>query len=128
MLGLKAAFHPGLLDQKHIWIRLNHEDDFHRLWLRDQWFITYQQVSDESVQAVTDFQANAESSVAIWVSYLSARPFVFQKQYVLCYTTLRTIRKPFKFEDRYRYGYTYSNQFARICVKVNILKPLPKRI
>lgn len=34
--GLKAGFLVGLQDGKHILMRFNSEDDYHRIWLREQ--------------------------------------------------------------------------------------------
>ena len=37
--GLKAAFSIGLIDPKHVLIKFNHEDDYHKVWLREQWYL-----------------------------------------------------------------------------------------
>lgn len=38
-IGLRAAFTFGLLDHKHILMRFNHEDNYQRIWLREQWYL-----------------------------------------------------------------------------------------
>lgn len=37
-IGLKSAYNTGL-DYKHILIRFSHEDDFHGVWLLEQWYL-----------------------------------------------------------------------------------------
>lgn len=38
-IGLKSGFTVGLLDRKHILMRFNHEEDYHRAWLREIWYL-----------------------------------------------------------------------------------------
>ncbi|GAV76180.1 DUF4283 domain-containing protein/zf-CCHC_4 domain-containing protein [Cephalotus follicularis] len=66
-LALKADFSIGLLDHKHILIRLNNED-FQRLWLRDQWFI--KKYTLRVFKWSPDFIADVESSRAtVWICF-----------------------------------------------------------
>lgn len=37
--GLKSAFTIGLLDGKHVLLYFIHEEDYHRVWLREQWYL-----------------------------------------------------------------------------------------
>lgn len=38
-IGLKSSVSLGLLDAKHLLIRFTHEEDFHRVWLREMWYL-----------------------------------------------------------------------------------------
>lgn len=54
--GLKSAYSVGLLDPSHILVRFNHEDDYHQIWLREQWTckcIQYVSSSGHRISALT---------------------------------------------------------------------------
>lgn len=67
-MDLKAEASIGLIDNKHILIRLNLEEDFHRLCLKEIWFIPLFPM--HIFKWSHDFHPTAESSVApVWISF-----------------------------------------------------------
>lgn len=66
--GLKDAFTVGLLDNKHILMRFNHEEGFQRIWLQEQWY--FKKFLMQVFKWTPEFRVDAESTIApIWVKF-----------------------------------------------------------
>ena len=77
-LGLKEDCPIGLLDDKHILLRLMVKEDFTRLWCRHTWYIMNRPMILS--KWTIDFRSNQESSLTpVWVSFPDL-PFLFLKK------------------------------------------------
>lgn len=65
--SLKSTFNTGLLNTRHILIRFNSKEDYHRVWLQEQWYL--KRFLMRIFKWTPNFRVDAESSIApIWVS------------------------------------------------------------
>ncbi|KAM7462626.1 hypothetical protein LguiA_030747 [Lonicera macranthoides] len=119
----KAPFTVGLMDNKHILMRFNHEDDFHRIWLREQWFVM--RFPMRVFKWTYEFRIDAESALApVWVSF-PLLPINFLKKESL-FSIGKTLGQPLKM-DSATVDLTKPS-VARVCIEMNLLKKFQARI
>ncbi|XP_027158250.1 uncharacterized protein LOC113759869 [Coffea eugenioides] len=102
-LDLKGSFSIGLLDSRHVLIRLHIEEDFLRVWTRAVWYI-----ADNTMRVfkwTPSFHVDKESSLASIVSCLGRPLFIDAATVALSHPSV-----------------------ARVCVKIDLLKELPPRV
>lgn len=77
-IGFKGDFRLGLMDPKHILIRFDLEEDYHRCWLHGSWkFKTYVM---KVLKWTSDFTTKEEPPVVpVWVSLEQLPLFLFAK-------------------------------------------------
>lgn len=122
-LGLKGDFLLGHRDPKHMLIRLQHEVDFKRIWLRELWFI--EGVPMRVFRWEPNFRPDVESAKApVWISLPCLPLFLFDKRCL--YSIGQLIRSPLSL-DASMVDLSHTS-VARLCVKVDLLKKLPRRI
>ena len=122
-IGLKAAFNIGLLDQKHILIRFFHEEDFQRMWLREQWYI--KKFPMRVFKWSPQFRVDAESSIApIWVSLPYLPVQFFSKHSV--FSIVGTFGTPMKLDAAT--SSLSRPSLARVCVEMDLCKKFPTRV
>jgi len=115
--NLKQPCTVGLIDNKHVLIKLECEEDFVRLWTKEQWYL--------SRYPMQNFRPDHECPVVpAWI-YLPNLPiYIFTKAYF--FSSAQLIRKPLKIDA------STVNQsqlsMARFYVKINLTKDMPKRV
>lgn len=62
VIGLKAGYSIGLLNDKHVLIRFHHEDDYRRIWLKEQWYM--KGFPMRGLKWTPDFRVGPEPSIA----------------------------------------------------------------
>lgn len=73
----KSSFQLGHLDSKHMLIRLQHEGDFNRLWLKELWYVN--SFSMRVFRGSPNFRSEIKSFIVpIWVSLPPSPSFSFQ--------------------------------------------------
>ena len=95
-MRLKGDYSIGLLDQKHIQIRLHNEEDFTRIWLRSLWFI--KSFPMRGFKWSPDFRSNVESQIVpLWIS-LPYLPVHFYDKSCL-FSIAKAIGTPLKIDE-----------------------------
>src|SRR3954469_21867824 len=122
-LDLKGNFFLGHLDSKHILIKLEHEGDFNRLWLKDKIFIDGFPM--RVFRWTPDFRSDVESPLApVWVGFPNLPIYMFNK--VCLFSIGRLLGTPITLDIAIAEFKRPS--MAKICVQVDLLKDLPKRV
>src|SRR4051812_16255899 len=123
MLDLKGNYFLGHLDAKHILIKLDHEGDFNRLWLKDLMFLDGFPM--RVFRWTPDFRSDIESSLTpVWVGFPNLPIYMFNK--VSLFSIGRLIGTPLTLDiviAEFR-----RPSLAKICIQVDLLNPLPRRV
>ncbi|XP_027155307.1 uncharacterized protein LOC113755505 [Coffea eugenioides] len=122
-VGFKGSFSLGLLDPRHVLIRFDLEDDFHRCWLRGFW--TFQGFAMRVFKWSPTFSANIESSIVpVWIRLPFLPVHLFGKEPL--FSIARLVGEPLRLDASTA---TLSRpSVARICVEVDLLQSLPQRV
>lgn len=111
------------MDSRHILIRFQQEDDYDRYWMRGNW--SFQQYHTKILKWTPEFSLDAEPSVVpVWVS-LDHLPLYLYAQEPL-FAIGKLIGQPIKIDLATKSLSRLS--ITRICLEVDLLKPLPKRV
>ncbi|KAG8362639.1 hypothetical protein BUALT_BualtUnG0055700 [Buddleja alternifolia] len=95
-LGLKNGFKIGVLDHKHVWIRLFDANDYARVWMKQTWY--FDSFLMRVMKWTHDFDPNEGSPIMpIWIKVLGLRPHWFHKQFL--YHVASLIGKPLKLDE-----------------------------
>ena len=122
-LDLKAAFSVGLLDHRHVIIRLNSEHDFHRIWGRHFWYVMGH--SMRVFKWTPSFHVDKEPSVApVWFSLPNLPIHLFNKECL--FHIVFPLGRPL-FMDAATSALSRPS-VARVCVEVELTKLMPKRV
>ncbi|XP_031122606.1 uncharacterized protein LOC116025506 [Ipomoea triloba] len=122
-IGFAGTFTLGLLDNRHILITFVKEEDFQRCWLRKTWFI--QGYAMRILKWTADFRPDVESPVVpVWIAF-EGLPAHLQEKRPL-FTIANLIGTPLKI-DASTLAHNRPS-VARICVELNVMKPLPKQV
>lgn len=121
--SLKAYFSIGLLDDQHILIKLFYEEDFMRLWLRDHLYIF--KAPMKVMKWTLDFISGYDCPILpVWVNLPHLPVHLFAKNAL--FSICQRIRNPLRMDES-TINVTRPSQ-ARICIEVDVLKPLLRRI
>lgn len=122
-LDLKGEFSIGLLDNRHILIKLNNEQDFLRIYSRQVWHLGA--ISMRIFKWTSDFHVDRESSFApVWVSFPRLPIHFFEKGTLFQIASL--LGNPLHLDAA-----TISLKrpsVARLQVEIDILKSRPNQI
>ncbi|KAG8383586.1 hypothetical protein BUALT_Bualt04G0029100 [Buddleja alternifolia] len=118
-LGLNSGFKIGVLDNKHVWIRLFDPNDYARVWMKQTWY--FDGFPMRVLKWTSDFNPTEESPIMpIWIKVFGLRPHWFHRQFL--YHVASLIGKPLKLDEATT---EIDNPVvARMCVEVNVLKKL----
>lgn len=123
LIGFGGHFSLGLIDQKHILINFDLEEDYQRCWLRKSWSI--QGFIMNIFKWSPDFRPEVESPIVpVWVAFEGLPVHLQDKRAV--YSIANIIGTPLKVDAS-----TLSvnrPSVARVCVELNVTKNLPQTI
>ncbi|KAG8385897.1 hypothetical protein BUALT_Bualt03G0092900 [Buddleja alternifolia] len=122
-LGLTKGFKIGVLDHKHVWIRLFYPNDYARVWMKQTWY--FDGFPMRVLKWTSEFDPNEESPVMpIWIKVFGLRPHWFHRQFL--YHVASLIGKPLKLDE----ATTQIDNpvVARMCVEINVLERLQSDI
>ena len=113
----------GLLDHRHVIIRLNAEHDFHRIWGQHLWYVLGYPM--RVFKWTTSFHVDKEPSlVPVWFSLPKLLLHLFHKECLFHVVSL--LGRPL-FMDAATRSLSRPS-VARVCVEVDQVKPLPSRV
>ena len=122
-LDLKETVSVGLLDSRHVLIRLGNEMDFHRLWSRGNWYS--HGVLMSVLKWSPAFHVDREPSVVlVWFQLPKLMIHYFAKECL--FQIVSCIGKPLFMDSATASGVRLS--VARVCVEIDLLQTLPVRI
>ncbi|KAG8365519.1 hypothetical protein BUALT_Bualt18G0113400 [Buddleja alternifolia] len=118
-LGLNKSFKIGVLDQKHVWIRLFDPNDYARIWMKQTWY--FDGFPMRVLKWTADFDPAQESPIMpIWIKIFGLKPHWFHRQFL--YHVASLIGKPLKLDEATT---EIDNPVvASICVEINVLDKL----
>ncbi|KAG8381199.1 hypothetical protein BUALT_Bualt06G0097400 [Buddleja alternifolia] len=113
----------GVLDHKHVWIRLFDPNDYARVWMKQTWY--FDGFPMRVLKWSSNFDPIEESPIMpIWIKVFGLRPHWFHRQFL--YHVASLIGKPLKLDEATT---EIDNPVvARICVEINVLERLPSDI
>ena len=119
-LDLKDDFSLGLLDRRHILIRLTNEANYHHLWSRSIWYI--QDVPMRIFKWSTEFHVDRESSfVPVWFTLPKLPIHMFHKECL--FSIVACLGRSLCVDNATAVGSRPS--VARVCVEVDLQRELP---
>ena len=122
-IGYKGTFTLGLLDPRHVLIRFEHEEDYHRCWLRRFW--SFQGFGMRVLKWTPSFSVDSEPSIVpIWIRLPNLPVHFFAKGPL--FSIGRLVGEPLRL-DASTAAITRPN-VARLCVEIDLLKDLPNRV
>ncbi|KAG8377015.1 hypothetical protein BUALT_Bualt09G0124200 [Buddleja alternifolia] len=118
-LDLKSGFKIGVLDHKHVWIRLFDPNDYARVWMKQTWY--FYGFPMRVLKRTSNFDPNEESPIMpIWIKIFGLKPHWFHRQFLFHIASL--VGKPLKLDEA---TVEIDNPIvARICVELNVLEKL----
>ncbi|KAG8379878.1 hypothetical protein BUALT_Bualt07G0135100 [Buddleja alternifolia] len=120
---LMKDFKIGVLDNKHVWIRLFDSNDYTRIWLKQMWY--FDGFPMRVLKWTPDFDPKEESPIMpIWVKILGLKPHWFHRQFL--YHVASLIGKPLKLDESTTV--IDNPTVARICIEINVLDRLQQDI
>ncbi|XP_077245281.1 uncharacterized protein LOC143885150 [Tasmannia lanceolata] len=121
---LRGDWAVTFLDAHHVFIRLDNISDMIRIWVRNRWWIDGHLM--KVFKWTPQFQPTEEepSSAAVWISLPSLPVVFFQEDLLFAIASL--VGRALSIDDPTR-NLTRTN-VARICVEVNLLMKLPRRV
>lgn len=121
--GLSRPFHLQFLPRGFLLIKLSYEEDYERLWSKGSMFIG--PLGIRFSKWTPEFDFSAESSIApVWIRLPELPLHLYNKKSL--FSLGKILGNPVKVDD-----FTADasrGAFARICVEVDVLKPLLKQI
>ncbi|KAG8381060.1 hypothetical protein BUALT_Bualt06G0082700 [Buddleja alternifolia] len=118
-LGLNKGFKIGVLDHKHIWIRLFDANDYARVWMKQTWY--FDGFRMRVLKWTSNFDPNEESPIMpIWIKVFGLRPHWFHRQFL--YHVASLIGKPLKLDEATTE--IDNPMVARMCVELDVLERL----
>ncbi|KAG8390823.1 hypothetical protein BUALT_Bualt01G0123600 [Buddleja alternifolia] len=122
-LGLNKDFKVGVLDHKHVWIRLFDPNDYARVWMKQMWY--FDGFSMRVLKWISEFDPKEESPIMpIWIKIFGLRPHWFHRQFL--YHVVSLIGKPLKLDEATTK--IENPVVARVCVELNVLERLQQDI
>ncbi|KAG8389622.1 hypothetical protein BUALT_Bualt02G0248200 [Buddleja alternifolia] len=122
-LGLKQGFKIGVLDHKHVWIRLFDPNDYARVWMKQTWY--FDGFPMRVLKWMSEFDPKEESPIMpIWIKVFGLRPHWSHRQFL--YHVASLIGKPLKLDEATTE--IENTCVARMCVELNVLEKLQKEI
>ncbi|KAG8390889.1 hypothetical protein BUALT_Bualt01G0130500 [Buddleja alternifolia] len=117
--GLNNGFKIGVLDHKHVWIRLFDPNDYARIWMKQTWY--FEGFPMRVLKWSSDFNPAEESPIMpIWIKVFGLRPHWFHRRFL--YHIASLVGKPIKLDEATT---EIDNPIvARICVEINVLEKL----
>ncbi|XP_031100721.1 uncharacterized protein LOC116004702 [Ipomoea triloba] len=123
LIGFGGAFSLGLIDQRHVLINFDLEDDFQRCWLRKSWSI--QGYFMNIFKWTPDFRPDIESPIVpIWIAF-EGLPTHLQDKEALC-SIANLIGTPLKVDSSTLLQNRPS--IARVCVELNVSIEKPDQV
>ncbi|XP_027150383.1 uncharacterized protein LOC113750625 [Coffea eugenioides] len=122
-LDLTAKFSLGLLDRRHILIRLSNEADYYRVWSRGFWSIN--KAPMRVFKWSIDFHVDREDSIVpVWFALPMLPVHLFHKECL--FSIVGCLGRPLCVDAATAKG--SRPNVARVCVEVDLLKTLPSRV
>ncbi|KAL0454988.1 UNVERIFIED_CONTAM: hypothetical protein Slati_0838000 [Sesamum latifolium] len=122
-LGLRGAYSIGIINIKHIIIKLHNEDDLSGLWLKKILFI--KGFLMRIFKWTHDFNPRIESSIApVWIRLPKLPLHLFYKKPLFGIVSL--IGSPLKLDEATTDGFKPS--VARVCVEIDLMKPRSEKL
>ena len=122
-LDLKEEASVGLMDARHILIKLGTEADFHRLWARGIWYVFGKPMT--VFRWSPEFHVDREPAVVpVWFQLPKLPIHYFNKECL--FQIVCCVGKPLFVDAATASGLRPS--VARVCVEVDLLKAFPGRI
>ncbi|XP_027174247.1 uncharacterized protein LOC113773842 [Coffea eugenioides] len=122
-LDLTAEFSLGLLDRRHILIRLANEADYYRVWSRGVWSIN--KAPMRVFKWSIDFHVDREASIVpVWFALPKLPVHIFHKECL--FSIVGCLGRPLCVDAATAKG--SRPNVARVCVEVDLLKSLPSRV
>ncbi|EOY17515.1 Uncharacterized protein TCM_042331 [Theobroma cacao] len=116
-IDLLGAYEIKWLDYKHVIIHLSNDQDFNRIWTRQQWFIAGQKM--RIFKWPLEFEAKTESPIVpVWISFPNLKAHLYEKFALLL--IVKTIGKPLFVDEATTKGSRPT--MARVCVKYDCRK------
>ncbi|EOY06960.1 Uncharacterized protein TCM_021522 [Theobroma cacao] len=117
-IGLAGAYEVRWLDYKHVLIHLSNEQDFNRIWTKQNWFIATQKM--RVFKWTPEFEPEKESAVVpVWISFPNLKAHLFEKSALLLIA--KTVGKPLFVDEATANGSRPS--VARVCVEFDCRQP-----
>ncbi|WRX24226.1 protein of unknown function DUF4283 - like 10 [Theobroma cacao] len=117
-IGLAGAYEIRWLDYKHVLIHLFDEQDFNRIWTKQNWFIANQKI--RVFKWSPEFEPEQESAVVpVWISFPNLKAHLFKKSALLL--VAKTVKRPLFIDEATANGSRTS--VARVCVEYDCRKP-----
>ncbi|WRX25704.1 protein of unknown function DUF4283 - like 10 [Theobroma cacao] len=122
-IRLVGAYEIRWLDYKHVLIHLSNEQDFNRIWTKQQWFIANQKM--RVFKWSPEFEAEKESPVVpVWISFPNLKAHLYEKSTLLLIAKI--VGKPLFVDEATTKGSRPS--VARVCVEYDCRKPPVEQI
>ncbi|XP_071909708.1 uncharacterized protein [Coffea arabica] len=122
-MDLKAQFSVGLLDRRHVLIRLSDEANYYRVWARGIWYI--KALPMRVFKWSIDFHVDRERSIVpVWFSLPKLPVHLFQKECL--FPIVSCLGRPLCVDAATAQGTRPTA--ARVCVEVDLLRELPTRV
>ncbi|KAG8370048.1 hypothetical protein BUALT_Bualt14G0077100 [Buddleja alternifolia] len=122
-VGLLKGFKIGVLDNKHVWIKLLDPNDYARIWMKQVWY--FDGFPMRVLKWTRDFDPREESPIMpIWIKVLGLKPHWFHRKFLFHVASL--IGKPLKLDEATTE--IDNPSLARICVEVNVMENLISEI
>ncbi|KAL0449147.1 UNVERIFIED_CONTAM: hypothetical protein Slati_1471100 [Sesamum latifolium] len=117
-LGLRGAYSIGVINIKHVLIKLHNEEDLSRIWLKQILFI--EGFPMRIFKWTPDFNSKIESSIVpVWIRLPELPVHLFPKKALFGIASL--VGSPLKLDEATADGFRPS--VARVCVEIDLMKP-----
>ncbi|EOY13903.1 Uncharacterized protein TCM_032655 [Theobroma cacao] len=122
-IGLAGAYEVRWLDYKHVLIHLSDEQNFNRIWTKQNWFIANQKM--RVFKWTPEFEPEKESAVVpIWISFPNLKAHLFEKSTLLLIA--KTVGKPLFLDEATTNGSRPS--VAHVCVEYDCRKRMVEQV
>ena len=122
-IGLKSSYFIGLLDPQHVLVRFHNEEDYHRMWLREIWYL--KKYPMRVFKWTIDFRVDVESSIApVWLNFPQLPVHLFDQSSL--FSIAQTIGSPMKMDAVT--AVLARPSVALICVERDLVKKFPNRV
>ncbi|PIN11890.1 hypothetical protein CDL12_15503 [Handroanthus impetiginosus] len=121
--GLKGDFNIGVLNIKHVLIRLTLEEDYTRLWMRQLWF--FDGFPMRLFKWTPTFNPREESSlIPVWINLPNLPIQFFNKNALFSISSM--IGTPLRIDEATAALTRPSN--ARVCIEIDLMQQLEREI